>query len=468
MVKSLLNIVKLRRKKMVVAIDEAKKAQQEEQEKQEEETRFARIEKILDSYKEDIISHIIELISFESTVENPKVCEDALAYLLDLGEELGMTTGITPEKDAGFVEIGQGREEVGILVHVDVVGIGDREGWDYPPFEGTIKDEYLFGRGVVDDKGPVIMSLYAMKALIEEGTPINKRIRLIIGTREESTWTDIDHYKKSFELPDYGFSPDGEFPIYNIEKGYADVEIIFREEKLSKISGLESGDSPNTIPGKATIEYLDGTRNEYIGKSVHSSEPWYGENAILLLAQEEIKGKKLSDLQFIKFLGDHFLKDYGATLAMDDGLPTHKGLFVGKTIACPTIIKLTNEELFLNINVRTKYGTTEAMIESAFEKAGGKYGFTFQIKEVLEAIMVNEKLPFLKQMNRVYERSGRKGGFHVANGTSYAKAMENFVCWGPVFPEEPSPAHEENERLSIPKMMEATRLYSEFLAVTSK
>lgn len=127
MVKSLLNIVKLRRTKMVLAVDEAKKSEQEEKEKQEEAIRFTRIEKLLESYKDDIISHIIKLISFESILDNPKACEDALAYVLDLGETLGMTTGITPEKDAGFVEMGQGDEEVGILVHVDVVGTGDRD-----------------------------------------------------------------------------------------------------------------------------------------------------------------------------------------------------------------------------------------------------------------------------------------------------------------------------------------------------
>lgn len=112
---------------MVLAVDEAKKSEQEEKEKQEEAIRFTRIEKLLESYKDDIISHIIKLISFESILDNPKACEDALAYVLDLGETLGMTTGITPEKDAGFVEMGQGDEEVGILVHVDVVGTGDRD-----------------------------------------------------------------------------------------------------------------------------------------------------------------------------------------------------------------------------------------------------------------------------------------------------------------------------------------------------
>lgn len=87
---------------------------------------------------------------------------------------------------------------------------------------------------------------------------------------------------------------------------------------------------------------------------------------------------------------------------------------------------------------------------------------------MLEPIMVNDKLPFLKLMNRIYEQSGRKGGLHVSNGTSYAKAMDNFVCWGPVFPEEPSSAHEENERISIKKMMEATGLYAKFLAITTR
>lgn len=433
-----------------------------------EERRLSKIGKIIEAYNDDIISHITNLISIKSINGEIGACEEALDYVIKLGNEFGMKTGITPERDAGFIEIGQGSEELGILVHVDVVGPGDLNEWATPPFEATIKDGYIYGRGIVDDKGPVIMSLYAMKALLEEGTLINKRVRLVVGTAEESSWTDMDHYKNIFALPDYGFSPDGEFPVYNIEKGYADVEVSFKDEKSLGFLKISAGESPNTIPGKAIIEHLDGTLHEYMGRSVHSSEPWAGENAILLLAQGEKKYNKQSRFRFLDFLIENFMHGYGLNLGIDDGLSVYQGTFVGETVASPTIMKLTKHELFLNINVRTKYGTTESMVNSAFEKVAEKYGFSFRIKEMMEGMMVNEELPVLTHMNRLYEKSGRKGGFYVANGTSYAKAMKNFVCWGPVFPEEPSCAHEENERLSIIKMVEATKLYASFLAVTTR
>ena len=102
---------------------------------------------------------------------------------------------------------------------------GDREKWNTDPFELVLKDGHLYGRGVVDDKGPVIASLYAMKYLKDSGVQPDKKIMLIVGTREEIVWEDMDHFKEEFPLPDYGFSPDGAFPIYNRENGYMeDVE----------------------------------------------------------------------------------------------------------------------------------------------------------------------------------------------------------------------------------------------------
>ena len=84
-------------------------------------------------------------------------------------------------------------------------------------FFGTISDGKIFGRGAIDDKGPVVSSLYAMKAVMDN-CKLNKRVRLILGLNEENDWKCIDHYKEVEELPTVGFSPDADFPCIYAEK----------------------------------------------------------------------------------------------------------------------------------------------------------------------------------------------------------------------------------------------------------
>ena len=74
------------------------------------------------------------------------------------------------------------------------------DGWNTDPFEGVIADGRITGRGVLDDKGPVIAALYAMKALKDSGAELKRRIRLIVGTDEETGSTDMERYKKTEEL----------------------------------------------------------------------------------------------------------------------------------------------------------------------------------------------------------------------------------------------------------------------------
>src|SRR5690554_3706331 len=75
----------------------------------------------------------------------------ALNYVLAWGEDNGFKTK-NLSGYAGHLEYGEGEETVGVLVHLDVVPAG--EGWDYPPFTGTIANGRFYGRGAVDDKGP--------------------------------------------------------------------------------------------------------------------------------------------------------------------------------------------------------------------------------------------------------------------------------------------------------------------------
>ena len=94
-------------------------------------------------------------------------------------------------------------------------------GWDTDPYEPVIKDGKLYARGSSDDKGPTMACYYALKIIKELRLPVSKRVRFIVGTDEESGWGDMDYYfaHNGLKDPDFGFSPDAEFPIINGEKG---------------------------------------------------------------------------------------------------------------------------------------------------------------------------------------------------------------------------------------------------------
>lgn len=413
------------------------------------------MEHFIDQSKEEMISHILELISYPSFTGDVEQNTKSVKYVLNLAEEMGFRTMATSDMSVGIVEMGEGDECVGILVHVDVVGVGDLEKWTDPPFHGVHRDGFIWGRGSLDDKGAVIISLYAMKALFDLQVPLHKKVWLIIGTSEEDEWTDIATFKKEFPVPDYGFSPDGNFPIINEEKGYVDVTLLFDEPEIKKILDVRAGDSPNTVPSKAEITLEDGTQLTAIGESVHSSKPQKGKNAIILLS------KKLQEagyaFQFVDFILTH-LSDEGAI--KDTSFTKEEGAI---STFSPTIIGLEEGRVKLNINIRHKYGTRVEDISSVFSSMKEKYGYTFEVGDALEPIRVSTELPFLKLMDEVSKEYGVDGGFEMTAGTSYAKSMEQFVSWGPVLPQDPQTAHMEDERLRVSTMVLATKMYARFL-----
>lgn len=128
------------------------------------------------------------------------------------------------------VYLPHGKKLVGIIGHLDVVPSGD--GWNSNPFRAKIENGKIYGRGSIDDKGPVIAALYAMKA-VKGNLKINSRVRLILGLNEEKSWECISHYKKVEEWPTIGFSPDADFPCIYAEKG---IETIYLKENYTKYS----------------------------------------------------------------------------------------------------------------------------------------------------------------------------------------------------------------------------------------
>jgi succinyl-diaminopimelate desuccinylase len=422
-----------------------------------------RIDGLIDGYRENIIGDIKKLVKIPSLTGDVKEVRYALDKTLALAGQMGFRTMKTTTNDVGIIEYGEGKETVGVLVHVDIVGIGDPAKWSHDPFDCVEKDGYLWGRGAIDDKGPVVMCLYALKAIKDLQIKLNKRIWLIVGTAEEEEWTDIRNFKKEFPMPDYGFSPDGDFPIYNIEKGYADIELYFYEPRREKLAVLESGDSPNTIPSLAKIQLQGEMQREVNGTSAHSSCPLQADNAIVKLC----KGLEPGLFNFSDFIRDFFEEPTGVALSMDDGEEFYNGHYVGRSTATPTIMRLTSTGVFLNINVRQKFPVESKDILAAFNRWSGKYDYAVVLKDCLAPMMVDETQEHLQIMKQVSEEYGCDGSFMVADGTSYAKSMKNCVSWGPVFHGDESGAHEENERLSIQTMMLATKMYAMYLIRTA-
>jgi succinyl-diaminopimelate desuccinylase len=416
-----------------------------------------KIDRLVEGYRDVMIRDIVRLISYKSLTGLREENTAALDFVLRRAEDFGMRTKWTKDKDVGIVEMeacgnpGE-KQTVGILVHVDVVGIGDAEKWTSPPFEAAVSDTRITGRGATDDKGPVFMSLYAMRAIKELGIVPACDIQLIIGTSEEGEWIDIDHFKEQYPAPDFGFSPDAGFPIYNEESGYVDVVLTFPD--TGTIETLSAGDSPNTIPSKALIRLTGGEDAVYDGRAAHSATPELGKNAILRLCRSFAP---IQSLGFCRFITDRFTDE--------EQFVVDRNLSKGKTTAAPTILRKTENGIELNINMRQAFGVTRERLEADYTKYGTDYGFTFKIIGYKDPLFVNPDQPFIRILNDAYESYGFTGGMAATGGTTYAKSMKNFVSFGPLIPgEDEDSAHMENEFIRIETLLTGTKIYASALA----
>ena len=141
--------------------------------------------------------------SLQGCVQIPSVCADdqsgypygeqvhrCLHYELELARELGFTVHNMDEQ-VGWCEYGQGEEMVAVLCHLDVVPEG--EGWTVPPYEGRVENGRIYGRGTMDDKGPALCALYALKAVRDANVPLRRRVPQgpVRGRRKRRTGAEL-------------------------------------------------------------------------------------------------------------------------------------------------------------------------------------------------------------------------------------------------------------------------------------
>lgn len=402
----------------------------------------------------------------------------ALDEILAISNSLGFRTFKNPEGYYGCAEIGSGAEMIGILGHVDVVPAGELEVWDTQPFDPMVKDGKVFGRGTQDDKGPTLASLYAVKLLMDAGVVFNKRIRFIFGTDEETLWRCMKEYSQREEMPSMGFTPDSSFPLVFAEKGL--LQLTLSAKNNSGIC-LKAGTAFNAVPDAAEYkadlvaevkQELEQLGYEYqvitdglkvLGEPVHAQVAETGKNAIvrLVLAMQAagISSKTIS------FIGSEIREDAFAESIFgicEDVVSGKLKFNIGK-------IELAERET-LSIDMRIPVTADKEQLVKRLSASAEKFGLKYEEYDYLRPIYVPEDHPLIKTLLSVYrEVTGDLTSKPISSGgATYARAMENCVAFGAVFPGREKVEHQPNEYIVIKDIQQAIRIYAKSIYQLSR
>ncbi len=465
--------------------------------------------KEVDQRKDALIQDTQKLLRIKSILDEENATEEAplgegvkeaLDFMLDLGEKDGFTAKNVGNL-AGHLEFGEGEEIVGVLCHVDVVPEGD--GWTSDPFDAEIRDGKIFARGAIDDKGPTMAAYYAMKIVKEMELPLSKRVRMIIGTDEESDWRCVEHYFKHEEMPSMGFAPDADFPIIYAEKGISDFDLVqtgtckeTEKEVLAEVISFQSGRRYNMVPDFARaslvvhfeqtevvqryIDFLKKTELEgkyYIdngelilelkGVSAHGMEPDNGKNAGILmasfLASLQIDNQACQYFEFVtRYLCDDS-RGRKLGIAYADEITGDLTVNVGKL----SYTKENGGRLCFNVRypVTNDMEETKVKLQSLIDKEH------FRLENFTDSKPhhVEEDDFLIQTLKRVYEQqTGEKAELLSIGGGTYARSLKSGVAFGPLFPGREDIAHQKDEYMIIEDLLKATAIYAQAIYELAK
>lgn len=194
--------------------------------------------KEVEHLKDDLLKAVEEMVAIPSVRQKKSpwapygpCVKEALLKALEISKGLGFQTK-NIHHHIGYACDKKGDDYIGVFGHVDVVKA--QGGWQYPPFFVTYHQQHIYGRGVLDDKGPLMAALFALKALKNANVSMLHPIRIIFGCDEENGMSDLDTYFHYEPLPISGFTPDCQFPVVLSEAGRCLFEISGTNAKMMR------------------------------------------------------------------------------------------------------------------------------------------------------------------------------------------------------------------------------------------
>ncbi|HGK1340370.1 TPA: dipeptidase [Streptococcus pneumoniae] len=432
---------------------------------------------ITNQVKDEFLISLKTLISYPSVLNEGEngtpfgqAIQDVLEKTLEICRDIGFTTYLDPKGYYGYAEIGQGAELLAILCHLDVVPSGDEADWQTPPFEATIKDGWVFGRGVQDDKGPSLAALYAVKSLLDQGIQFKKRVRFIFGTDEETLWRCMARYNTIEEQASMGFAPDSSFPLTYAEKGLLQVKL---HGPGSDQLELEVGGAFNVVPDKANYQGplyeqvcndLKEAGYDYqsteqtvtvLGVPNHAKDASQGINAVIRLATI------LAPLQ------EHPALSFLATQAGQDG--TGRQIFgdiadepSGHLSFNVAGLMINHERSEIRIDIRTPVLADKEELVKLLTRCAQNYQLRYEEFDYLAPLYVAKDSKLVSTLMQIYqEKTGDNSPAISSGGATFARTMPNCVAFGALFPGAKQTEHQANECAVLEDLYRAMDIYAE-------
>ncbi|MGX8851444.1 Sapep family Mn(2+)-dependent dipeptidase [Amedibacillus sp. YH-ame10] len=415
--------------------------------------------------KEQMLQDIEKLVAIASLPDENSKTDNApfgknIRTCFDVFKEIAEDKGFCVEDDQGYAmsaSIGEQEEYIGVLGHLDVVEAGEEALWDTHPFQMVEKDGVLYGRGVNDDKGPLIAALYAAWLIKEEQLPLRYAIRIIAGGAEETTWECMEHYFQSHKQPVYGFSPDGNFPIVNGEKGILQIRFTF---PITEDIEIHARERYNYVCDELQVKYQGDTKT-YKGKRALSRNPQRGENAIFAFAHD-YKTQQMNS-------GAQSCMDMIHDVFLDDFYGEKSGLYsedteMGTTSVCPMSLTCDDSLFELCVDVRYVKSTSYEKIWERLQEIASTYGATLECIKHKRLLFVEEDSPLIRGLKNAYERvMHEEVEVLTKGGASYARVLDRGIAFGATFPDEDPKPHMPNECMPIDSLLKACEIYYEAL-----
>lgn len=407
----------------------------------------------------------------ESEAPFGKACDDVLEYIQKLYSENGFETEL--DRSGGYLlsYFGNGKRALGLFAHADVVDVSDD--WVHTtPFEPIEKDGYLIGRGVLDDKSAVVISLYSAKILKELNIPFNSRLVMFTGANEETGMADIEKYSKKHTAPDFSLVCDTAFPLYRGNKSTMNFWVTLNTE-LKDIKNFHGGNTMNIILGKATA-VVNGETVTETGISRHCALPEGSVNAGYLLAKKLSKRKDIcaSDREQMLFLMSVLEKYYGEAYGIEHCDEC------GKLTCTNGIIKIDNKKFMLGFDMRFGLSANTANIKKSIISFFEKNNCTVSFEEEKKGYIASVDNSYINACLKAYSdfTGDDKPQSYINAGGTYARELPcaaeigTTLKWG--VPENTplghGGAHQSDECISIEGFLDALELTLQMLIECDK